>query len=247
MARGNEIGIGYFPMNTDIVHNSKVKLVVADFGAKALGVLLPLYCKIYREKGYWVDWSDDDLKTLFALDECKLEKGFVNEVVAGCLKRSLFDKGVFDRFGVLTSDRIQENYLEATKRRKSVLIISEFLLINNIEHDNVIISGLDVNILSKKVDINKQIKLNKSKVKESKTDVADEPPNPIKNLENRMGVFISDLKPFVDTYGADMVNDFYRYWSEPNKSKTKMRFEMQPTWDLKLRLITWDSRSVKNK
>ena len=121
MARKAEVGIEYFPVNTDIIHNQKVKLVVAEFGSKTTwAVLLPLYCKIYREKGYWIDWLNEDAKLLFAQDECKLEKSVVDEVVKGCIKRSLFDKGVFDAFGVLTSDRIQENYFEATARRKSM-------------------------------------------------------------------------------------------------------------------------------
>ena len=69
MARKPEAGLKYFPMNTDIVFNQKVKLVVAEFGPKAWAVLLPLYCKIYREKGYWIDWHDEDAKLLFAKDE----------------------------------------------------------------------------------------------------------------------------------------------------------------------------------
>lgn len=40
-------------------------------------------------------------------------------------------------------------------------------------------------------------------------------------------------------YGMLMLNDFYEYWSEPNKSHTKMRFEMQQTWDLDRRLGRW--------
>src|SRR5690349_17117462 len=107
MARKSESGLSYFPLNSDIVHNPKVKLVVAEFGPKAWAVLLPLYCKIYREKGYWVDWLDEDGKLLFAQDECRLDVPFVDEVVAGCIRRGLFNKTVFDAFGVLTSDRIQ--------------------------------------------------------------------------------------------------------------------------------------------
>lgn len=39
--------------------------------------------------------------------------------------------------------------------------------------------------------------------------------------------------------------DFFNYWSELNKSKTKMRFEIQKTWDLKRRLETWVKNSEK--
>jgi len=180
MARKAESGIDYFPINTDIIHNPKVKLVVAEFGSKTTwAVLLPLYCKIYREKGYWIDWSDEDSKLLFAQDECKLELTVVNEVVQGCVRRFLFNKEVFDMFGVLTSDRIQENYIEATSRRKNVEIIEDFLVKNdsaNIKRENVNIIPLNVNIISKKVDTGTQKKKEKEKEIQKEKEIASQHP-----------------------------------------------------------------------
>lgn len=40
-------------------------------------------------------------------------------------------------------------------------------------------------------------------------------------------------------YDVDMIKSFFDFWRELNPSKTKMRFEMQKTWDLKLRLLRW--------
>lgn len=40
-------------------------------------------------------------------------------------------------------------------------------------------------------------------------------------------------------YGQQMLKDFYDYWTEPNPSNTKMRFELQKTWDLNRRLARW--------
>ena len=37
----------------------------------------------------------------------------------------------------------------------------------------------------------------------------------------------------------NILDDFVSYWTEPNKSNTKMRFELQPTFDNKRRLGTW--------
>ena len=54
--------------------------------------------------------------------------------------------------------------------------------------------------------------------------------------------FYASLIPFVDKYGKDMIRDFFDYWSEMNRSKTKMRFEQQATWELALRLKTWADR-----
>ena len=46
-----------------------------------------------------------------------------------------------------------------------------------------------------------------------------------------------------DKYDKPMLENFINYWIEPNKTKTKMRFELQKTWSTKLRLITWNNNS----
>ena len=40
-------------------------------------------------------------------------------------------------------------------------------------------------------------------------------------------------------YTTEMCNEFLEYWTELNKSQTKMRFEMEKTWDTKRRLGRW--------
>lgn len=45
--------------------------------------------------------------------------------------------------------------------------------------------------------------------------------------EKRKKKFGQDLVPYVATYGKDMIRKFYDYWSETNKSKTRMRCETE--------------------
>ena len=68
----------------------------------------------------------------------------------------------------------------------------------------------------------------------------------INNIEDRKLKFSSTLKPFLEKYGKDLLNDFYRYWTEPNKSKTKFRQETEKFWDLEKRLNTWAGREKNN-
>ena len=51
----------------------------------------------------------------------------------------------------------------------------------------------------------------------------------------------------MEKYGAAMIREFFDYWSEMNKSQTKMRFEQQPTWETSLRLVTWANRDKNFK
>lgn len=41
------------------------------------------------------------------------------------------------------------------------------------------------------------------------------------------------------SFNKNMLIDFWKYWIEPNKSKTKLKYELEDTWDLKLRLDRW--------
>lgn len=61
--------------------------------------------------------------------------------------------------------------------------------------------------------------------------------------EKRKEKFYQELVPYVATYGKDMIRMFYDYWSETNKSKTRMRCETEKTWDLNLRLQNWARRN----
>lgn len=59
------------------------------------------------------------------------------------------------------------------------------------------------------------------------------------NIDTRKQKFKESLEPFLQTYGKDLLNNFYKYWTEPNKSNTKFRMELEKTWSLERRLETW--------
>lgn len=82
----------------------------------------------------------------------------------------------------------------------------------------------------------KEIEISSPNVKTMKVDKEQE----MKSRERR---FYNELIPFVNTFGREMIREFYDYWSEPNKSHSKMRFEQERTWDLARRLQTWEKRS----
>lgn len=70
---------------------------------------------------------------------------------------------------------------------------------------------------------------------------APQPTTPLnkKTLALRKAEFRIKLKPYVGKYPDQMLKEFHDYWTEPNRSQTKMRFELEPTYDIKLRLIRW--------
>jgi hypothetical protein len=63
------------------------------------------------------------------------------------------------------------------------------------------------------------------------------------NIEERKLKFADALKPFLEEYGRDMLNDFYFYWTEHGDKDKKLRFEKEKTFGISQRLRTWFSRN----
>ena len=74
----------------------------------------------------------------------------------------------------------------------------------------------------------------KSKVKESKVNKSID----IGILQRE---FYNSLKPYVNDFDKQTLREFFDYWSEPNRSKTKIRWQLEKTWDTKKRLTRWAS------
>lgn len=58
----------------------------------------------------------------------------------------------------------------------------------------------------------------------------------------RKDAFYQSLVPYVSRYPKEMIRAFFDYWSEQNKSGTRMRYELEKTWELPKRLATWAAR-----
>ena len=171
MARPVKEGLDYFPLYVDIFEDEKIEAISGEFGIKGEIIVVKLLCAIYK-KGYFILWSDliiaQMLKRLPGIS-----KDLLNNVVERLVLWEFFDKDLFHSAGILTSEKIQENFFEATRRRKSpkptLYVLDKFL-----ENDNSIesdVNGVNVDINSQakgvNVDINTQSKVKESKVKDS--------------------------------------------------------------------------------
>lgn len=150
-------GLKTFPLAVDL--DDSVKFVEAEFGIKGFAIVIKLYQAIYS-RGYYIKW-DIDTELLFIRDYCLSEVGrnLVSEVVSSCVRRGVFDSELYNKFNILTSKRIQETFLTATKRSKEVIFEKEYALpIVYTFIDYASKNGKNVNISFKNVDISKQRK-----------------------------------------------------------------------------------------
>ena len=90
----------------------------------------------------------------------------------------------------------------------------------------------------------KQIK-EKNIIKETTTNVVAKKDAAKAATLSRKEAFYQSLIPFVGLYPKEMIRAFFDYWSEQNKSGTKMRFELEKTWELSRRLKTWEKKEYQ--
>lgn len=168
MARPQKMGVDYFPL--DVVNDTKLDLIEAEFGLTGFAVVVKLYQRIY-ELGYYCEWNDE-VALLFA-KKVGLGGSAVSEIVSAAIRRSLFDESIYKKYGVLTSRGIQKRYFEIVARRKNVEVEQRYLLVPHAQLPvNVNINPVNADIMHTETPVNAckstQSKGKERKVKESK-------------------------------------------------------------------------------
>jgi hypothetical protein len=79
-----------------------------------------------------------------------------------------------------------------------------------------------------------------SSIKEvDKEEEKDNKKNPA-TFDSRKRTFANSLAFYLETYGKEMIREFYDYWTEHGEHDKKMRFEKQSSFNLELRLKRWN-------
>lgn len=126
MARPIKEGLDYYPKDTDIYSDRKIRRILKEFGCKGTTVYDYLLCVIYRDKGYYVQYSDELCFDVADFLESGISEDLVKEVVKACLRVGLFDTTLFEQCAVLTSFGIQSRYI---KIKRNAVIATEMRVI----------------------------------------------------------------------------------------------------------------------
>jgi hypothetical protein len=126
MARPTKQGIDYFPV--DVQFDEKIELLIAEKGGDALAVLVTIWQLSYQNNGYYVTNGKD----LFLLIKRRImiDLKLIEEIVNIALERDIFSKKLHKKYKILTSKAIQKRYFEAAKRKKSIKVNKNFVLVN---------------------------------------------------------------------------------------------------------------------
>ena len=95
------------------------------------------------------------------------------------------------------------------------------------------------------IDISSTTKNSLITVVNYKSYQLDDRPKIKRNLDTVTNKFLLEVSAFKELYSVEMLEAFVDYWSEPNKSKTKLRYELQKTFDISRRLKTWSKNENK--
>lgn len=195
----------------------------------------------YELSRIWFDWCFENPEKIspnhsaiyfFAIEHCnrlgwRKKFGFPTEMVKDAIGIKSYNTYI-----KTLNDLVDWGFIEMIERSKNQYSANIVALVN---FDKALDKALD-----------KAIKKHASKQDESTIQSIDSinkqltiKPINKETIDNRKLKFSDTLKPFLDIYGKDLLNDFFKYWTEPNKSGTKFRQELEKTWDVSRRLETW--------
>ena len=109
---------------------------------------------------------------------------FVKNVVFESIERGIFDRNIFEKFSMLTSESIQRRCLETITRRKRTELQEQCLLIERPCMQNVVILNSNDNIISQNGDISRQSKGKENKGKERECEQAPTHPHAMEINQN---------------------------------------------------------------
>ena len=162
-----KVGLDFFGLDVNFLSHIKIRRIVRACGLKSVPVLIQLLSNIYKYKGYYIEWSEDEC---FAIaDDVGIAERAVQEIVAKSLQVGLFNSEMFEKYKILTSERIQDQYFAAVSKRKSVEYDARFALISLKNVKNVI--NIDINRIDS--TINSQSKVKESKVNKSSKNIVE--------------------------------------------------------------------------
>ena len=164
-----KVGLESFLLNCHT--NDNLAEIEAIYGIKGFAVIVRLWQKIYSEKGYYCEWTERS-PLLFLANwfggNSGVDINLIKEVVKTALQNGLFNKSLYDKYHILTSDGIQKRYFDVAKRRKEIEVIEEYLLVSVANLGvNVCRNQENVNIFNENVNRNQTRKGKESKGKEN--------------------------------------------------------------------------------
>lgn len=220
MARPARNNVDYFPFYCE--EGNKMFYIEETYGNDGFATFIKILRELAKANHHYLDLSKPTT-VMFLSAKCKVSKQTLLSIIKDLVDLGKFDPTLWNDNSIIWCQDFVESIQDAYKKRNNKCITYDGLL--------TLLTSLGVRkrgLLHEKDTHNPQSKVYNNKEKEIK-----------EKFDARKLAFSDTLKPYLSIYGKDFLNDFYRYWAEPNKSGTKFKQELEKTWDLERRLETW--------
>lgn len=223
MARPFKEGLDYSEWDLSVLDcDAKIDALLEAQGIGAFTVYFYLVNKAYATHGYYFDWDFSCCATTAR----RLGKGasaaYVQGCVEKCLQVGLFDRGMLESHGILTSERIQKGYWKVAKNRKSPCVHREYWLLGddespakNAENDEGLVSYTPKPSYEAPKPSYEAPKSPKSRVEESRVTLYTRGAHQNVNITDEQYAalckLISDTDAYIDMFSAKMHERGYRY------------------------------------
>jgi hypothetical protein len=213
MGRPVKHNLQYFPLDVTFFENHKTLLIEEDCGVKGGYLAIRLMAMVY-EKGYFLEWKEKFEFTCAKRVGNGYTGALVLEILRSCLRHGLFDKGLFEKYKIITSGGIQEVWLKVHRDlRRKIEYDQKFWLINEeekpvsseetpVSHEETLPSGAES---TQKESKGNEIRGNetnttspqKTTIHKKLSVVPENPARPKKKL-NEKSEDVKDVEPFWD-------------------------------------------------
>ena len=210
--------------------DDKVYMVEVELGLEGFALFIKLLMKIYNEN-YYIEWTERKAKIFANQNNTNID--VVNKLINVCLSEDLFDKKIYKKYQILTSNGIQKRYFHSIKTRKDIYIIKEYLT-SGIDNyfDNLI--NVNINSINDSINSIKDKHNPHSIVKDSKVN------NNKEKKKYNDAVFLTDIeyKKLISELGESqtkkLIENLSLYIrSQGKEKKYKSHYATILCWDRK--------------
>ena len=211
----------YFSHDSNARHDPRIIKLRRQYGAEGYGVFFMLVEILREQDDYTLDFNDESIMDIAY--ESQVDEKKVNDIICNY---ELFTIETNHFYSASLKRRMERADLIREKRSYAGRMSGKAR------------TSVEQVLKQKTTDVEQERKVKEKKRKESKESKS-------KVLEVKKQEFFTSVHKYSD-FSKTMRDDFISYWTELNHSRTKMKWQLQKTFEIKRRLTTWKNNNFNN-
>jgi len=216
MARPQRNTVDYFPHI--ISDGKKIFFIESKYKNDGYATWFKILEKLGCAENHYLNLNEEE-ELLHLAAKCFISEELLLSIINDLVRIKVFDKNLWEK-KIIWCDYFIENIQDAYKKRNNKCVTI---------HEIYNLFGVNAPVNEVKVPVNTHSIVYNTIENNTISN----------NIKDRKLKFSETLKPFLEIYGKDLLNDFYFYWAEETHSNKKLKYELQKTWNLAGRLRTW--------